>query len=191
LAKGFEVGSWYPVSAPSGKITDAKTITVVGAALRQAMSNGLINGWRLTYMPPSPALATDNYWGLMPDPRAPEEFEDNILLNPGENRRTCSIMLGARIGRMRYRSPSILPDQIYILRWRRDRRHTEKNLVLTVTLERVSDNTFSELLKVVSVQGKDPDGRAVGLDDVELQLRTLPDDAFWMDDPRFNFHEES
>ena len=147
------------------------------------MTNGLISGWKLTYAPPIPALATGNYSGLMPVADAPEQFEHHILLNPNENRKTCSIMLGERIGRMRYRSPSLMPDQIYVLRWKRQRERSEKNLDLTVTLERVSDNSFTELLKIVDVRGKDRDGRAVTTDDIELQLRTLPDDAFWMDNP--------
>ena len=190
MAKGYEVGSWYPVSAPAGKITDAKTITVVGAALRQAMTNGHIRDWRLTYTPANPALATGNYWGIMPNQDSPEQFENNILLNSEQTENRCSLMLGTRIGRMRYRSPSLMPDQIYVFRWRKDKERMDRNLPLQVKVKRITDKGFSELLQLVSVTGNDSSGNPVTIDDVELQLRTLADDTFWMDKPHFNFYEE-
>jgi hypothetical protein len=190
LAKGFEVGDWYPMSVTNGAITDAKTITVVGAALRQAMTSGWIKGWALTYEPPEDRLSAGNYWGMMPPPDAPEQFWKAILLTPDQEENTCKIFLNVSIGRMRYRSRRLLPDHIYVLRWRPSKRREVNNPVLNVRLRRVTDENHAELLEIVDVEGVDSDGVPVTVEDVELQLKTLPDDAFWMDSPRFDIHEE-
>jgi hypothetical protein len=46
FAKDTHVGSWYPLST-DGRINDAKTATVAGAALNQAIRNGLIPHWKI------------------------------------------------------------------------------------------------------------------------------------------------
>jgi hypothetical protein len=62
FAKDTHVGAWYPLST-AGKIDDAKTTAVAGAALNQAIRSNLIHQWKIERLV-SPHLPKRNYWGL-------------------------------------------------------------------------------------------------------------------------------
>jgi hypothetical protein len=187
-AKGLEVGNWYPISRAENRITDAKSITVVGAALHQAMKNGLVKNWRLTFSKTDTNLSTQNFWGVIPlDDNRPDRFIQGVFLNPEVDRTSTPLMINQNIGRMQFLSSSLMPDQLYRFRWKRGKERLDNNLILDVTIKRIVPNgELSELLELLEVQGSDAQGNPVTIADVELQLKTLPDNAFWMDDPKFN-----
>ncbi len=178
-AKKFPAGGWYPLSAGDGKIHDAKTVTAVGAALFLAMNNEHLKGWGLTCKPGS-ALLAENAWGDCTDPR---RFDQNIFLRPGEAEITREMHVGTPIGRKRFASRDLLPDQVYKLRWKDRHKHPLQTPILSVTLKRQRQDAAAESLELVSV--KSVTGKPVGLADVELQTCSLPDEGFWMDSPRF------
>ena len=60
FAKGYKAGQWYPFTDKRGYISDAKTVTVVGAALYYALAEGLIVGWNIAS---SRNIAERNEWG--------------------------------------------------------------------------------------------------------------------------------
>jgi hypothetical protein len=185
--KHFPAGSWYPLGGGDGKIQDAKTITVVGAALYQAMQNTKIPGWRLTCFTDS-SLLTENYWGQMPPKQRPELFDEFLYLKPGENEAVCNILLGTCIGRKRFPSRHVWPDQIYKLRWRKGKERPNETPELRATLSRERSENSVESLKLLRVEAKDSKNRDISFDDVELQLCTLPENVFWMDSPRFEIY---
>ena len=166
------------MGAGDGKIHDAKTVTAVGAALYQAMENGHIPGWNLKCKTDT-SMFSENVWG---DCTLPALFDRNVLLMPGEAEVTRDMILGARIGRKRFSSRDLLPDHVYKLRWKPPLKNAVRKV--TVTLRREKDDGAAESLKLVAVQAA-PGDPPVSMDDVELQLCSLPDDGFWMDSPRF------
>ena len=177
-AKDFPAGGWYPLSAGDGCIHDAKTVTVVGASLYQAMQIGLISGWKLTCKTDT-ALFSKNIWG---DSKQ-TNFDKNLFLGLEESEATVRMLLGTCIGRKRYASREVLPDQVYKLRWKNPKRAAAKMTVLQVTLQREQQEGAAEALQIVAVTGTDDHGQPVTKDDVELQVCTLPDEGFWMDHP--------
>jgi len=63
FARSFRPGQWYPFTNADGFIADAKTVTVVGAALYYALSGGFIENW--TIRTEKPAVEDiRNEWGV-------------------------------------------------------------------------------------------------------------------------------
>ena len=61
FARSFKPGTWYPFTDSNGFIRDAKTVTVVGAALYYALANGFITNWSIQS---ESSVAQDaNEWG--------------------------------------------------------------------------------------------------------------------------------
>jgi hypothetical protein len=192
FAKDSQVGSWYPLSN-DGRINDAKTATVAGAALNQAVRNGLIPDWKIKRRV-SPHLPKRNYWGLMP--QAGRRDFGHIFLEPKDDEKTCSMMIGSCIGR-RLLPSKTRPEPVYQLRWCDPTRYrsgdTEVTAMLEVTLRRVIPDEpapsapytghqmpAAEYLQVTAVQG-DYDGKPVAPSDLELRLCTFGGDEYWMD----------
>jgi hypothetical protein len=179
-AKNFPEGGWYPLGAGDGKIHDAKTVTAVGAALYQAMQSGHIVGWNIMCKTDT-SMFSENAWG---DCTIPALFDANVFLRSGETEVTRDMLLGTRIGRKRFGSRDLLPDHVYRLRWKEPDKHPLQTPVLAVTLRREKQDGAAESLTLVSVQAVS--GSKVSMDDVELQICSLPGDGFWMDSPCFN-----
>jgi hypothetical protein len=192
FAKDTQVGSWYPLSN-DGRINDAKTATVAGAALNQAVRSGLIPHWKITRRV-SPHLPKRNYWGLMP--QAGRSDFGSVYLEPKDDGKVCPIMVGSRIGR-RLLPSKTRPEPVYLLRWRDSARYrrvdAEVTAMLQVTLRRVvpeepkpsADATESRMpaaehLTIDAVQGV-YDGKPVLPADLELCLCTIDSDEYWMD----------
>ncbi len=191
FAKDAQVGSWYPLSS-DGKINDAKTATVAGAALNQAIRNGLIPQWQIKRRISS-HVAKRNYWGLMPQ-TGRGDF-GRVFLEPQDDNKTCLMMIGSHIGR-RLLPSKARPEPVYKLRWsdpaRYQRGHAQVNATLQVSLRRITpkdvDNSGSsgdqilvaEHLEITAVQG-DYDDNPVLPTDVELRLCTMDSDEYWMD----------
>ena len=193
FAKDTRVGSWYPLSN-DGRINDAKTTTVAGAALNQAVRSGLIPHWQIErYV--SPHLPKRNYWGLMPQ-TGRRDF-GSIYLYPKDDEKGCAVMIGCRIGR-RLLPSKTRPEPVYLLRWSDPRRYRRGDAVvsamLQVTFRRVvpedpkspaggagnSQMPAAEYLEITAVQGE-YDGKPVTPNDLDLRLCTIDSDEYWMD----------
>lgn len=189
FAHKYHAGRWFP-GAPGGEIHDAKLVTVVGAALYQAMSIGFVPDWQLERtrieerQPPA-----RNYWGRHDGNTVSRRFRnEDIYLAPGEDEASVQLKDGQMIGRARFlQSP---PEPVYIFRWRRDQFTGSSQLpVVTVRLRRVAQEDGRVLavehLVLDGVEGTVIDGgieRPVTLDDVELKLQTLPGNGeHWLD----------
>ena len=190
FTKNAAIGEWYPLSV-EGRIQDAKTVTVAGAALFQAIKRGLMGpGWHISRRV-SPHLLTRNYWGTMP--RGAQNRFGTLLLAPGDDRKDCRLQIGDRLGR-RMLPADTRPEPVYLLHWRDRARYRAGgdpvNALLNVTLERVAPAAApgdhaeqipqSESLRLAAVDGV-WNGQPVALEDVELSLCTLENETHWLD----------
>jgi len=195
FTKNAAIGEWYPLSV-EGRIHDAKTVTVAGAALYQAIKRGLMGpGWHISRRV-SPHLLTRNYWGTMP--RGAQTRFGTLLLEPGEDRRDCRLQIGDRLGR-RMLPADTRPEPVYLLQWRDRSRYRAGgdpvNALLNVTLERVApvpalaDGSEqipqAEALRLALVDGV-WNGQRVTLEDVQLSLCTLETETHWLDAGTFH-----
>ncbi len=186
-ARDFPAGDWYPMSSDS-KIHDAKSVTAVGAALYQAIHNGLIANWSIKRRGSGHLVSDSGYilWGAMPTKNRPNDF-GRVYLRADEPSATHQILIGTCIGRKLFESAA-KPEQVYRFRWHDKEKwgNASRAAVLSVTLQRVPPASVDELesLEIASVTGE-VGGKAVSLSDVELQLCTLEGDEFWIDAARF------
>lgn len=182
--KNYMAGNWYPM-AKGGRIADAKTVTVVGAALLRAFRNKLIDGWSIRSLAEEKPLP--NYWGVMPANKRISGFQGRKhILNPEENESGAFRMLvGGRIGRLATPSQDSRPEQVYELRWKKTelRKKNEENTQVVVVFSRTM-NEYGEGLMLKSVHeiesGKDVK------DEVELKLCTMERERFWADEGIFS-----
>ena len=183
-AKDFPAGDWYPMSSDN-KINDAKSVTAVGAALYQAIHNGLVPNWSVQRKGTG-ATVHENYWGAMPLRNQPTKFS-RVYLEPAVQEATHPIMIGTCIGRKLLKSAA-KPEQVYRLRWRDKEKWlgAAVNATLQITLQRIPPvvEGETESLQIVNVDGMVRD-QPVTLQDVELQLCTLEGEEFWVDSGRF------
>lgn len=78
FARSFKPGDWYPFTDANGYIRDAKTVTVVGAALYYALANGFITNWSIRS---EPATAFNvNEWGELEAMRNVIVERQNVFL---------------------------------------------------------------------------------------------------------------
>ena len=193
--KNAAIGEWYPLSL-EGRIHDAKTVTVAGAALFQAIKRGLMGpGWHISRHV-SPYLLTRNYWGTMP--RGSQTRFGTLLLEPGEDRKDCRLQIGDRLGR-RMLPADTRPEPVYLLQWQDRARYRAGgdpvNALLNVVLERVAPEPSpgdgaeqipqAESLRLSSVDGV-WNGQRVTLADVRLSLCTLETETHWIDAGTFH-----
>ena len=183
-AKGFPAGDWYPLSTDN-RVADAKSVTAVGAALYQAIKNGLINGWNIQRRS-SEHITPRNYWGAMPVKNRPYQFSQ-LFLKPDEDEKACKVQIGTQVGRKLLPSAA-RPEPVYKFRWRDAGRFmgVHHNALLDVRLERVPADVpgEAESLRLLEVTGT-VGGRAITADDVELKLCTLEEGEYWIDSGRF------
>lgn len=189
--KDYPAGDWYPMS-DNLKISDAKTVTAVGAALYSAIQQNLIDGWSITKEKTKPNLneAVRNYWGLMPPDAERTGFGAAPYLDDTEDSKDgVELLINSYIGRMRYMTNASRPEQQYKLVW--------------VDPETWQNVNVGSRLKVEIIRESDPDtGNDIGLrlgdqvkaldsdveisrSDVALQLCTLEGGEFWIDTGRF------
>lgn len=190
FTKDAFIGSWYPLSI-EGRIHDAKTVTVAGAALYQAIKRGLVGpGWHITRRV-SPHLLTRNYWGTMP--KGLQTRFGTLLLEPQEGLKVCRLQIGDRLGR-RMLPADTRPEPVYVLQWRDRERYRSGgdpvNALLELTLERLAPTIApanasdqvpqAESLRIAAVEGV-WNGQRVTSNDVELALCTLETENHWLD----------
>ena len=185
----YRAGPWYPM-AKGGVISDAKTVTVVGAALLRALNNRLLHNGDWTIRRVGSAKARPNFWGVIPpDPRVLGFQKNRCLLGPEEEEGEESfVRVGCRIGRMSVLSASVRPEKVYELRWRdKAKREQEKNDIERVRVSlRRRDSDYGEALEIASA--RDEEGNPI--DGLELKLCTMEKERFWVDEGCFDIRFE-
>ena len=195
FAKGFDAGRLWPLSG-DGVVSDAKEVAVVGAALYQALSTGLIKGVRLesTGMPDA---GMRQQWGALPS-EGQTRFR-TIYLDRNADEAAVKLMVGQAIGRKLIDDRELEPEPAYIFRWRDPEvRRRNESADLQVTIRRTrqptpvggGEPTGSEGLEIVSVDGfrvtPSAEGKnervKVTLQDVELKPCSFRNDGeYWLD----------
>jgi hypothetical protein len=192
--KGYMIGSWYPFRDSENRISDAKTVTVVGAALYRALRAGTDKRWSID-LQEGRFRARKNIWVLQHE----ETSAQTVYLDRGEDEREVQIQVGTRIGRKILRSQK--PEPVYILAWTEPERKLGNNPI-TVTFRRVyrsktpgdesvpeTVDAKCEYLEIEAASGVvyDLEGNEVkiGPEDIMLTRCTLESTSFWMDDPAF------
>ena len=175
--KNYVVGSWYPF-AKEGKIVDAKTVTVTGVALHQAITKRKVPGWSITYNPLDQRYK--NYWEII---NGDDSFTE--ILSPQEDDTTVEVMIGDRIGRRLL--PVAGADPIYLVQWLTNspERQPPPQIGLTLRRQPPLQGNETEGLELVGVHGVASDGSPITTSDVQLKLCTLEGSEYWIDKARF------
>lgn len=203
--KNYPAGDWYPM-AEGGRIKDAKTVTVVGAALQRAFKQNLIDDWKVRSVDADESNLNVNCWGFMKSRNAYKigdgGFQGKAFLTEKDEKSDERAVLimgdGCRIGRLSLFSkenPEAHPEQIYILRWKDEaRRKSEDNgRKVYVAFERVRSD-LGESLNLLSARAENEDEGSIALEDLELKLYTLEKERYWIDEGVFEevkFSDES
>lgn len=189
FAKGYRAGaSNWPLSS-DGRVHDAKFVTVVGAALCQAIQSSLIKGWGLKVIQDKRMLS-QNWWGVPDDNRLRP-----VILDSSASENTVKVQIGRAIARKLLPGDSS-PEPVYILRWRDKSRRNGRSPVVDVTFRRVpaKEAGAGESLEIIRAKGvfeeEMPDGRTrqtpISEQDIELKLCTMPQgEHHWLDTGRF------
>jgi Virulence factor SrfB len=170
------------------RITDAKTVTAVGAALYSAIRNGLIDHWSITCAEPV-AAKVRNYWGLMPTDDEATGFGADPYLDDKQDSKRVELLVNSYIGRMRYLTCAARPEQQYKLVWKNPEDMIAKRTGTRLEVEivrRVDSSTGQEMGLELGASLRALDGGVeVTKDDLILQLCTLEGGEFWIDSGRF------
>ena len=195
--KNFPAGGWYPFSSfDEGRIADAKTCTVVGAALFQDIRNGEVDA--LNILPDTQTELSRRYYWNVVNPRGPtQEFHRNYLFSPGDypepspgaeeirtEARTFDLPANGRIGRQLVRMPNVRADPVYEVRWRPSNGPVTPGAYVRATLRWVSSLGEGERL-VCEGFDSHPDFPEVLPEDVSFKLNTLFEESYWLDKPAF------
>jgi hypothetical protein len=185
FAHDFPVGDWYPYGSSGGRIKDAKSVTVVGAALHQAMKapNNRIRNWTIRSNPTT-LVMNKNAWGIV-DLNSP--FWP--LLPPNLDKFTEDLPLGTMLGRKRFNTPWLDAEVIYEFRMKPGEQLEVNENIFKVTIKRVTHADASEELELTHVCTSD--NRSLPKNSFELRLKTLAGNEFWMDNPIFHVDFES
>jgi hypothetical protein len=217
-ARNFPAGRWYPLGSfgvggvESGRIMDAKSCTVVGAALYlDSLKNTHLNQF-LTIENTAAEMQGRYYWGKVPTQGTPREFYEpkNLLFSPADygkairqgNRmvleKEFELTINAcRIGRQVIRVENVLPEPVYELCFGAEpgrllvvqtpvRAKVRLRWVLIPKKEK--DRGPGESLELVSVTPLEEMEELAGVC-VRLRLNTMYENSFWLDDPRFEVDE--
>lgn len=201
----FQAGGWYPMNENSlGKISDAKTVTAVGAALFVAAQNNLMAAaWNIAPDTKSNTV-TRNYWGLVKSHgRGFDGVDGEPILRPNEesNEKKTFTMdgktfhgtpmrIGQFIGRQKYYSRQSVPEQQYELCWLGRPEQAPRGAVAVVINRTQHEDEFGltdddiELEECRFIDEEDEMRSEPSL--VGLRLNTLPQKGFWMEEARFN-----
>jgi hypothetical protein len=197
----YAVGTGYPADfVDGGRIRDAKTVTVAGAALFQDILNGNTSGFQLIEESQRQTAAIYN-WGLILQSRDPVAFRSTVLFEagtPSGKRREVEFRLGDRIGRSMRLSDRIRPEPVYRLELRTDvhnlqtwlpRDFNRAEAMLHFTIEFLIRDDVGECLQIVPGSlTLSSNGIPLAIDAsqlVRLRLCTMVDDTFWLDAPTF------
>jgi hypothetical protein len=116
--KDFPAGDWYPAEfLESGRIRDAKTVTVAGAALFQDVLNGNLAGFNLVGDVEQPTEAQFN-WGVLSAARDARGFAAAVFFQagtPAGRRWRAELPLRSWIGRSLRLADDVRPEPVYRL----------------------------------------------------------------------------
>lgn len=194
--KNYPAGNWYPFSSfEEGRIQDAKTATVVGAALYQDIRNGNRTDLYISSEEEKPP-SREYTWGIL-SPSEPEAFfGKNRLFSPADYQnareydgalrleKTVTIPLNVRIGRQLVRLPGIRPEPVYELQFKSETGIYSGEVLAEVTLEWVSEKGSGEMLRLVDYELLGDDANVEGR--VVLRLNTMESSSYWLDDPKLS-----
>jgi hypothetical protein len=198
--KNFLAGEWYPTEfLEDGRIRDAKTVTVTGAALFQDVLNGHHSGFHLADETPDLTVARYN-WGLVNAAGKVRDFDTRVFFNSGTpvgKRWYAKLPLRTWIVRSLRADGDVHPEPVYRLELTPEAAATgllpadfnpaEASVDLTLELRIRAD--LGEGLDIVPdslklrFRGAPLAGDARRL--VRLRLCTLMEDTFWLDAPYF------
>lgn len=189
--RGHWVGDWYPVTlVEDGRIRDAKTVTVTGAALFEDIANRNTTGIRFAQTGRSDPETDDTSWGVL---NKDGEFDELYPIFPAGtkgslfdfSRIDIETIFGRRL------TSSSRPEPVYRLEY-----------VTPPGLEtpRVRDVSLRLKIRRVDLPGGIGDALEIvpgsiavlsgppGLDTsyIQLKLRTMVEESFWMDQPKFS-----
>lgn len=206
--KDYPAGDWYPsefaTADKEGRITDAKTCTVVGAALYQDHTQNRVPGFSIL-MDPSATFVRNAYWGLLPEAGAPGQFfnRNKLLFAPSDyppdlgaggavdelEKLSAPMRLNLAvpqwIGRQVVRDPLVKPSPVYRLIWSPPVPPRQPLANAQVVFRWRSLKGKGDKLELASVTAL-PGEPEVNPADVRLELNTLneEDGEFWLDNPR-------
>jgi hypothetical protein len=189
--RGLWVGEWYPVTlVEDGRIRDAKTVTATGAALYEDILNHNTTGIKITPASLASTAVDDTSWGVMSRNR--RGFDEAFpLFVPGSTgvtfdfpRLDIETVFGRQLssfGRAEpvYRLDYVAPPGI--------EKPKSREIIVKAKIRRVDlPGGIGDALEIVpgsvsfltAPPGADPAC-------VHLRLRTMVEEAFWMDEPRF------
>lgn len=220
-AKDFPAGKWYPFGAPGtrpedlGRINDAKTCTVVGAALYlDSITNPQLTDM-FTIEHCAGELQGRYFWGVVTGEGDGEDFFDekrNLLFKPDEYQLAHEDDAGrkilekklpfklvinhCRIGRHLVGLEGMRPEQpemVYELCFRAKPGRTIGTLPRTpahVTLRWTLDPALGESLALVACEPEESDADLSGAEPC-LRINTMLENSYWLDDPKFHCDYEA
>ncbi len=205
--KDYPVGAGYPADfVDGGRIRDAKTVTVAGAALFQDVINGNTGGFRLVEPLRNETTSTYN-WGPVKPSRDSAAFQAELFFGAGTptgNRRVVEMRLGERVGRCLRLSDRIKPEPVYRLELRPEvaclpgwlpSDFNRSEAVVKLTLELAIRETVGESVGIVPGSvSLSASGVPLAVDAnqlVRLRLCTMVDDTFWLDAPTFEIDAQT
>jgi len=108
---GFKAGAWYPFKeGEDSEISDAKSVTCVGAALERAMVLKIIPNWKINFKNKS---GYKNNWGIMPT--VGPKFSGEILSAARDESNDLILRNGIQIGRKMFEVDTCFPEPVYRL----------------------------------------------------------------------------
>jgi hypothetical protein len=218
-ARNFPAGTWYPFAstgldgAKKGRIMDAKSCTVVGAAL---YLDSLVNPHLNRFLHFENSAESDKtevdlrgsfFWGVIPEQGHSREFYNpaHLLFQPADYGTASRDKQGlyvdkvfdlkinaCRIGRQLIQVENVLPEPVYEL-CVVPRKGREAGLrapfLARVTLRWRLEPGSGESLNLLDVVLLEPVENSKDLE-VKLRLNTLYENTFWLDNPRFEIDEK-
>jgi hypothetical protein len=178
-AKDFHSGDWYPF-ATNGRISDAKTVTVVGLALYEAIYRKYVPGWSIKEIIPD-SNQRKNYWLLLP---LNTGQDPTVILNPSQDQSTIDVYVNAKIARKLFPTTEA-PEPSYALRWRCKESQPPSRIKATFKRTAPQGDRGSELLTLVSaidISTQHP----ISKDHLRLEICTIQNEEYWLDSPRFD-----
>ena len=171
FARKYRIGTtWYPFTTNNGFIKDAKTVTVVGAALYYALSNGYISNWHIESE--DKAMSDKYEWGQL-DAMIQS---NNIFMEKTDKTITVKLPLWTIIARRR--NAACTPEPVY--RFLKKENGNKTSGLIKVQLARTADDALC--IKAI-------DGQPVQNNDYYLKLWPCKGNsgmAFWQEEGVFS-----
>lgn len=146
FARSFRPGQWYPFTNADGFIADAKTVTVVGAALYYALSGRFVENWTIGTEKPA-VEDVRNEWGVY------EAMKNGkgVLLRTDKNDFKVKLPPGTLLARRRNAISS--PEPVYKICFRDN--DTPNRSILFTFERRIEEDGKDERLEIVSAIAED------------------------------------